>query len=135
MLVSAIPVEAKAPIEEINRGLVWIFQEREKDISHKEYLYSQLFFKGEVFAYPIFNRIIGFESGWYEKAKNSRSSAKGFAQILDGTWKHFKCDGNPLNGFDNLDCALKIYSKNGFRDWCADRNSKRELSDICGVYD
>jgi hypothetical protein len=52
------------------------------------------------------------ESGLYPGAKSSKSTAKGLFQIIDGTWRAYKCDGNPLNSADNARCAKKIYDKN-----------------------
>lgn len=66
-------------------------------------------------------RIIQCESGWNAKAKNPTSSAKGLFQIIDGTWRHFECEGDPLNGSDNYRCGMKILEKNGTRDWDASK--------------
>ena len=53
------------------------------------------------------------ESELNPKAKNKTSTAKGIFQILDGTWKHFKCEGNPLNAEDNIVCGKKVLDGQG----------------------
>lgn len=63
-------------------------------------------------------RIIRCESNFNPKAKNPNSSAKGLAQIIDGTWKHFKCEGEPLDARDNIRCATKIL-KDSVHHWDA----------------
>ena len=51
-------------------------------------------------------------------AKNKNSSAKGVFQIIDGTWKGYKCTGSVLIYEDNIQCAKKIYESNGdWRQW------------------
>ena len=115
-----------APIEETYKD-VFVYQEREEKITPKEYLYRQLFLQGKVNSYWLLSTIGSLESGWYEGARNPRSSAKGIFQIIDGTWRFFDCEGSPLNGLNNVDCALKIYHANGIKDWCADREMVRRL--------
>ena len=53
------------------------------------------------------------ESELKPKAKNKHSTAKGIFQILDGTWKHFKCEGDPLNAEDNIVCGKKVLDGQG----------------------
>ena len=66
---------------------------------------------------------IGFaESHFDPSAWNCNSSAKGIFEILDGTWNHFKCVGNPFHALDNIACARKIYDANGTRDWNASKH-------------
>jgi hypothetical protein len=55
------------------------------------------------------------ESGFNAKATNNNSSAKGVYQIIDGTFKLMKCEGDPLEPEDNIKCALKIYDHEGGR--------------------
>lgn len=54
------------------------------------------------------------ESSHNPKASHSNSSAKGLFQIIDGTWRGYKCEGDPLNPDDNIACAYKIYQRNGW---------------------
>jgi hypothetical protein len=49
------------------------------------------------------------ESGLQPFSKSHISTAKGLFQIIDGTWKTYRCDGDPLNAVDNTRCAKKIY--------------------------
>lgn len=53
------------------------------------------------------------ESELNPKAKNKHSTAKGLFQILDGTWQHFKCEGDPLNAEDNIACGKKVLDGQG----------------------
>jgi hypothetical protein len=55
------------------------------------------------------------ESGFQPTAKSKISSASGLFQIIKGTWKGYKCDGDPFNPVDNTRCAKKIYDNN--RSW------------------
>jgi len=49
------------------------------------------------------------ESSLIPNRQSKISSAKGLYQIINGTWKSFKCSGDPLNYVDNIRCAKKIY--------------------------
>jgi hypothetical protein len=62
-------------------------------------------------------RIIKAESNFKEKAKNPKSSAKGLSQIIDGTWKHYGCSGDPLIGEENIVCMAQILKRDGTRPW------------------
>lgn len=59
------------------------------------------------------------ESNFDPSTKNSSSTAKGVFQILNGTWKDYKCIGNPLNADDNIRCAMKIMKQDGYGAWNA----------------
>lgn len=53
------------------------------------------------------------ESSLNPKSQHKTSSATGLFQIMKGTWKQFKCIGDPLNALDNTKCAKKIYDYYG----------------------
>jgi hypothetical protein len=53
------------------------------------------------------------ESSLNPKVEHKTSSAKGLFQIMRGTWKQFKCTGDPLDALDNTVCAKKIYDYYG----------------------
>lgn len=53
------------------------------------------------------------ESSLSPRKSHTNSSAKGLFQIIDGTWKLFKCTGDPLNAEDNTRCAKKIFDYYG----------------------
>jgi hypothetical protein len=55
------------------------------------------------------------ESGFNAKAKNPNSSASGVFQIIRGTFKQFKCEGDVFSAEDNIKCARKIYDYYGGR--------------------
>ncbi len=57
------------------------------------------------------------ESSGNPLAKNKTSSAKGYLQIINGTWAHFKCSGNVLNKEDNVACGVKIATQSGLHHW------------------
>jgi hypothetical protein len=52
------------------------------------------------------------ESGFNPQAKNKHSTATGIFQIIRGTWKLYKCEGERTNAMDNIKCAKKIYDRN-----------------------
>lgn len=58
---------------------------------------------------PQAERVSFCESSFNTGSKHNTSTAKGCFQILNGTWKQFKCIGDPLNALDNTKCAKKIY--------------------------
>lgn len=70
----------------------------------------------------ILDKIIKCESGYNAAARNPTSSAKGLFQIIDGTWRHFQCEGNVLNAEDNYKCGLKIATQSGLHHWNASRH-------------
>jgi hypothetical protein len=67
-------------------------------------------------------RIARCESGFNQYAKNPNSTAKGIFQFIDGTWRS-NCleDGNVYNFVDNINCAWKVYQKQGDRPWKASK--------------
>lgn len=67
-------------------------------------------------------RIARCESGFNQYAKNPNSTAKGIFQFIDGTWRS-NClkDGNVYNFVDNINCAWKVYQKQGSRPWNASK--------------
>lgn len=75
---------------------------------------------------PLLTAIAEEESQLNPKAQNPKSSAKGIYQILDSTWGN--CKGDPLNAEDNIECAMKLYKKDGVRHWCADPSMRYKLS-------
>jgi hypothetical protein len=53
------------------------------------------------------------ESSLNPNCSHKTSSAKGLFQIVKGTWKQFKCEGDQLDALDNTICAKKIYDYYG----------------------
>lgn len=66
-------------------------------------------------------RIIKAESNFRADVKNKSSSAKGYAQIIDGSWKHYGCSGDPFNPEDNIVCMARILKKDGLTPWNASK--------------
>lgn len=68
-------------------------------------------------------RIARCESNFNQYAKNPNSTAKGIFQFIDGTWRA-NClkDGNVYNFVDNINCAIKVYQKQGSTPWNASKN-------------
>jgi hypothetical protein len=62
------------------------------------------------------------ESGNNPVARNPHSSAKGWLQIIDGTWDAFGCTGDVLNKDDNFACGMKIATKSGLHHWDPSRH-------------
>lgn len=67
------------------------------------------------------------ESSLRPWAAHTESSAKGLFQIIKGTWKSNKCEGDPLSASDNIKCAKKIYDRQGWRPWLASNNCHKLL--------
>jgi hypothetical protein len=65
----------------------------------------------------ILEEVARCESNHDPLAKNNHSSAKGLLQILDGTWKHFRCEGDVYSPEDNFRCGLKIATESGLHHW------------------
>lgn len=68
-------------------------------------------------------RIARAESNFNQYAKNPNSTAKGIYQFIDGTWRS-NClkDGNVYDFKDNIDCAWKVYQKQGDQPWNASKH-------------
>lgn len=58
-------------------------------------------------------------------ADNPNSSAKGVFQILDGTWAGYRCEGDPYDEDDNIECARRIWEARKLRDWEASAHAWR----------
>lgn len=75
----------------------------------------------------IMRAIIKCESGYNQLAKNSRSSAAGFAQFLDGTWRSaMKALGydtaiTQYDGAKNIQALAYVLSTQGTRPWNASK--------------
>lgn len=57
------------------------------------------------------------ESRFVVGATNTKSSAEGLFQIIDGTWESFNCVGSKFNAIDNTVCAIKIMKTSGTHHW------------------
>lgn len=79
---------------------------------------------------PLMLKIAWCESRLETKAKNPTSSAKGLFQILDGTWEHFKCEGDPFNAEDNIKCGKKILDGQGLSAWESSFSCWKYLSTV-----
>lgn len=71
---------------------------------------------------PIMVRIAQAESQFDCSQKNPDSTAKGCFQILDGTWKDYKCEGGDHYEMKaNVACARIIYDASGTQPWDASK--------------
>lgn len=70
---------------------------------------------------PVMVAIAQYESSFNPNNKNPNSSASGLFQILKGTWKAYKCEGDVFNPTDNIACAKKIYADSGTTPWNASK--------------
>lgn len=61
---------------------------------------------------PQAYKVMMCESGGNPKAKNKNSTASGLFQIIRGTFKLFKCEGDVFSASDNIACAYKLYERN-----------------------
>ena len=55
--------------------------------------------------YHYFAEIVDRESDWLPTAQNPRSSAFGYAQFLNSTWKSVGCV-KTTDGYKQIDCAI-----------------------------
>lgn len=53
-----------------------------------------------------FNDLVKRESNWNSEAKNPASSAYGFGQLLDSTWKSVGCE-KTSDPYIQIDCTIK----------------------------
>lgn len=77
-------------------------------------------------AEPAWNRIIECESG-NRNVENDHSSASGYLQFTDGTWKayggrEFGRRAKHASKAEQLIVANRAYRANGLRDWNASRS-------------
>ncbi len=70
---------------------------------------------------PVMLEIARAESNLDPTAKNASSTASGLFQILNGTWEAYGCVGDVFEATDNIDCARKIFYKEGTKPWEASR--------------
>ncbi len=73
---------------------------------------------------PVMIKIARAESHFDHLIKNPSSSARGIFQILKGTFAdpRYGCTGDVLNAKDNVECARKIYEKDGTTPWNASKH-------------
>ena len=57
------------------------------------------------------------ESNLNPVAMNKKSTATGIYQIINGTWKQFKCPGGITTPQDNIHCGMKIAALGGLGHW------------------
>jgi hypothetical protein len=93
-----------------------------KTSSHDVSWSSRVYVRDEAHARELLYYVAQCESNHNPLAKNKTSSAKGLLQIIDGTWKHFKCDGDVLNAEDNMRCGIKIAMLSGMHHWNPSRH-------------
>lgn len=62
-------------------------------------------------------RIAKCESNFQPNAKNKTSSATGIFQFLWSTWDANRCEGEKWDYVDNINCAYKVYAKQGDTPW------------------
>ncbi|MCC2630221.1 MAG: Transglycosylase domain [Candidatus Paceibacter sp.] len=82
---------------------------------------------GTTEAQHILKLVAQCESSNNPFATNKTSSAKGLLQIIDGTWKHFRCDGDVFNAEDNMRCGMKIATQSGLHHWDESRHCWNKL--------
>jgi hypothetical protein len=77
---------------------------------------------------PNWNRVISCESGGQNVESHSkRSSASGYFQFTDGTWKayggkEFASRAIHASRAEQMIVAKRAWAKNGLRDWAASRH-------------
>jgi hypothetical protein len=66
--------------------------------------------------YELLYKCIVNESSWNENAKNPHSTASGISQFINSTWNE-NCEGDKHNGFDQLDCMVRMWSEGKQSQW------------------
>lgn len=72
---------------------------------------------------PVMVKIAGAESTHCKNKVNPKSSARGCFQILKGTWRDYKCEGDfndeavRMDDDKNIACARKLYDRDGTVPW------------------
>lgn len=64
----------------------------------------------------LVSSIAKHESTWNPRAKGGGGKWLGLMQIAPSTWRSYGCDGQILEGGDNLSCAVRIMAKQVGRD-------------------
>lgn len=70
----------------------------------------------------IMLKIAKCESNFNPEAMNKTSTATGLYQIINSTWKQFKCTGGITDVEDNIKCAMKLASLDGYHQWNASKS-------------
>lgn len=60
--------------------------------------------------WQYFNNIIKAESGWRNTAQNPKSTAFGYGQFLDSTWKSVGCEKTD-DPYTQIDCTYKYVNQ------------------------
>jgi muramidase (phage lysozyme) len=92
--------------------------ELSREQEFKLYLYDKVDYNHDM--YIIFANIINCESSWNEKAKNKKTNAAGFFQIIDTWWKETATKKGldyRNNWRDNIDMGMIIYKTQGLSAW------------------
>lgn len=76
---------------------------------------------------PIMVQVARAESQFVATAKNPNSTATGVFQILTGTWRDAKCQGDIKNATDNIACARILYDESGTTPWLASKSMWGQL--------
>lgn len=113
--LSIYPAEARAPLEAI-RG-VWKQEEINDWQTPQAYLFWTLWYEGRIEAWPVLWAVAECESRWKTNAYNSKTKDSGIFQV------HIPIHGQNRayweNAKNNIDYALKLFKRNGLRDWSA----------------
>ena len=64
----------------------------------------------------LMSSVAKHESTWNPRASGGGGKWLGLMQIAPATWRHYGCNGQILNGADNMACAVKIASRQVGRD-------------------
>lgn len=116
-----MPVKAKAPQTSstvLTLNINDLYEEPVKVVSLPEVK------QPEIVVPPIMVRIRNCESGGNYQAQNSRSTASGAYQFIDGTWNNYKgyAKAKLAPEYIQDEYAVLIYNKSGTRPWNASIN-------------
>lgn len=71
-------------------------------------------------------RVVIAESKLCKDKVNPESSARGCFQILESTWDAYDCFGDPMDDYDNIECAKKIFADAGTDPWNPSKENWKE---------
>jgi len=106
--------EAKAPLETHNFSEVSVSQSIEQIITPQEYLKNRLQQEGLSLLYEVFYNIAWCESGWQTKVISPTNDVGIFQINLTAHGRSVEYWQDP---YENIEYALELYKKNGFKDW------------------
>ncbi|MBO9455442.1 lytic transglycosylase domain-containing protein [Paracoccus sp. R12_1] len=107
----------RATLAALDRDGVTILSNVPHDIQTYCPNYAELGHTGrKAFWAGLLSALAKHESTYNPQASGGGGRWLGLMQIAPATWRHYGCSGNITNGADNMDCAVRIMSRQVGRD-------------------